>query len=159
VTENERDRDALLARFDAASGGARSSARGISDEDFVTTMPSGWTPKEMLGHLAFWLECTKPVVDGMLRGNAAAMAGWRFGSGYVADDTQPWPEDTIHNRREADWARQQQREAILARLDAATTLARSVIESLSEDESVDPSFVDYVTGSIEHVEEHSRELT
>jgi hypothetical protein len=158
VTDTTEGRDSFLERLDRAWNGIEERLERLGDEQFRTEMPTGWNPAEMLGHLAFWAECTKPVVVAMLRGDVDALADWRFGSGFIPDDTQPWPVDTVHNAREAEWARRQTRAEIEARLRDARQLMRIVIESLSDTEEREPKFVDYLNGSLEHLEEHGREL-
>lgn len=159
MSEPNASRESLLDRFDRAGDTVRNSIEELTQEDLNRTMVSGWTPQEMLGHLAFWMECTKPVLIGILRGDAQAIAGWRFGSGYIGDETQLWPTDDVHNSREGSWARQQPLAAVVVRLGQASHIVRSVIEALTDEEAHNPRFVDYLDGSVRHVEEHAVELT
>lgn len=94
----------------------------------------------------------------MLRGDPATMEGWQFGSGYRANGPEPWPADSVHNAREAAWARHQTWAAVLVRLERARARARTTIESLTDGEAIDPQFVGYIEGSIAHVEGHHREI-
>ena len=78
---------------------------------------AGWSRKELLAHLAFWLETVPPFVRGAFRGEEAAFEV-EFPSGYRAGDGD-WPAADVHNAREAAWARTQTDEAVLARADRA----------------------------------------
>lgn len=100
------------------------------------TTPAGWTAKEMLAHVAFWEESPIGFVTTAIRQQAlssAPDASWRFGSGYVPDDSG-WPSADVHNAREAEWARSQTPETVMARWDRAHTNLVEFLRSVTEDE-------------------------
>ena len=122
--------------------------------DLDAATPAGWTAKEMAAHVAFWLECVDPVVNGMHRGRVE-IAGWRFGSGYVAD--AGWPDADTHNAREAAWARDRSADAVLDRLDRATARAAVVLSSVTDDErAANPRYYAEIAA---HLREHTEELS
>lgn len=148
----------LTQRLDSAWQEFRAAVDKVGPARLEKPTPAGWTGKEMLGHIAFWNECTEPVVIGILRGDFAAMAGWRFGSGYVPDEKTDWPAEDVHNAREAEWARGQSVADVLARLDAAYTGSRAAIETFTVEEVADGKFIAYATEQTDHLNAHRSEL-
>jgi hypothetical protein len=96
----------------------------------------GWTAKEMLAHVAFWEEAPIGFVTTAIRGQElsdAPDAPWRFGSGYVPEGG--WPRADVHNAREAEWARSQSGEAVMARWDRAHANLVAFLATVSEEEA------------------------
>lgn len=118
---------------------------------------AGWTAKEMLGHVAFWLEAFEYVLEAMLRGGETR-PGYGFGSGYWPSDDEDWPHFDVHNAREAAWAREQPPEVVLARLDAARDRHRELLESLTEAELANEDFTGLIGREAGHLEEHLPEI-
>jgi hypothetical protein len=106
--------------------------------------------------VAFWNECADPVINGMFR-QVVDMKGWTFGSAYVPEEGN-WPAEDAHNAREAEWARGQTAETVVARLDAAHADARRVLETVTDDELTDERFARYVAEQADHYLEHARGL-
>lgn len=128
------------------------SAAGAADLDATTS--SGWTAKEMVAHVAFWLETTPPFVTGAFRGDESAF-NVTFPSGYAAGDGE-WPDADIHNAREAAWARDQTSEAVLGRLRAAGAGLRTFLESVTDDEATaQAAYYGDIAG---HLRTHRQEL-
>ncbi|HVE93786.1 MAG TPA: DinB family protein [Acidimicrobiales bacterium] len=148
----------LTQRLDAAWSALRASADRLVSDGLEKPTPAGWTAKEMLGHIAFWDECVEPVVIGLLRGDVERMGGWKFGSGFVADNDGEWPPEDVHNAREAAWAREQTVETVLARVDAAHAGAISAIAGFTAEELADEKFIDYVDNCASHYAGHAAEL-
>lgn len=148
----------LTQQLEAAWADFREAIDDAGPEALERPASSGWTAKEMLGHIAFWDECVEPVVIGILRGDVAAMVGWRFGSGYVPDDDADWPHEDVHNAREGGWAKSVPLADVIARLDAAHLGAVAAIETFTEDELADEKFRDYVIRQAAHYNDHRAEL-
>ena len=148
----------LTQKMDVAWQEFRAAVDKLGHDQMEQTTFSGWTAKEMLGHMAFWNECTEPVVIGILRGDFAAMAGWQFGSGFIPDEAEEWPNENVHNAREAEWARGQSIEDVLTRLDAAYAKSRAAIESFTPEELAEDKFVAYATEQTNHLDAHRSEL-
>lgn len=101
------------------------------------TTSAGWTVKEMLAHIAFWLETVPPFVTGAFRGDVSAFE-LTFPSGYVAGEGE-WPSAAVHNEREAAWARDQTAEAVLARADRAFDQLREFLATVTDEEAAEHS--------------------
>lgn len=93
---------------------------------------SGWQTKEMVAHIAFWMETVPPFVTGAFRGDEGAF-NVGFPSGYLAGDGD-WPVADVHNAREAEWARTQSNDAIMARLHRAYEEFRTFLETVTDEE-------------------------
>jgi hypothetical protein len=130
---------------------------GLPAEALERATASGWTAKEMLGHLAFWGEAVEPVVVTMLRGDELR-EGWAFGSGYQPGPDEPWPAADVHNEREAAWAADRPAAEVLARLTAAMANAIGVAAGLTAAEQVDERFRSYFAEKVAHLAEHRTDL-
>lgn len=128
---------------------------GVSGLDQQTT--AGWTAKELLAHVAFWLEAFEYVLEVMLRGGETR-PGYGFGSGYWPSDDEDWPHFDVHNAREAAWAREQPAETVLARLDAARDRHRELLQSLTDAELANDDFTDLIGREAGHLGEHCPEI-
>ena len=122
--------DDLRARVDDAWRQLRDAIG--SEDQLDETTSAGWSRKEMLAHLAFWLETVPPFVRGAFRGEPAAFQV-AFPSGYVAGDGE-WPAADVHNSREAAWARTQPADLVLARADRAYTELAEFLRSVTDAE-------------------------
>lgn len=127
----------------------------VDDVDLDAPTAAGWTGKEMIAHVAFWLETTAPFVTGMWRGDPSAFT-FRFPSGYVPPDDGTWPDANTHNAREAAWARERSGDEVLARLDAAWLATRDFLETVTDEEATEHA--DYFAGNPKHLDEHRLEL-
>jgi len=129
----------------------------LPPEDFDRRTASGWTVKEMLGHVAFWMETIQPVFVGMFRGQPIEDREW-----YGGDDlgvTGEWPRTEVHNAREAAWARPRPLSEVLDRLDAAYQRTVEAVQTLTEDELSDGRFTKKVMdGACDHLVMHLAEL-
>jgi DinB superfamily len=122
-----RDREAsgvndLAEQFDATWLRFRAAVDDLGDAQMESPTRVGWTAKEMLGHLGFWLEATEGVIVGIFRGEPLR-GDFAFESGYVPDPDAPWPTADVHNAREASWARSRSAAEVVARLEAGPTLS------------------------------------
>jgi hypothetical protein len=139
-----RDAAAALDEFTGAASAA----------ELDTTTSSGWSAKEMVAHVAFWLETTPPFVSGAFRGDPEAF-NHTFPSGYAAGEGE-WPDADTHNAREAAWAREQTDDAVLARLRAADAGLRAFLESVTDDEAT--AQAEYYADIAGHLRSHRQEL-
>lgn len=153
MTENQ------LARNLAEAGDRfRKEIDRIGHDGLDRPTPAGWTAKEMLGHMGFWMEASEPVVEGMFRGKELP-EGWAFGSGYThGEDDGPWPFANVHNAREAEWARGRTPGEVIDRLDQAHAKALELARSLTDDELKDKRFREHFQEKAGHYDEHRAEL-
>ena len=136
--------------------GFRAAVDRLGPDELDQPTTSGWTVKEMLGHVAFWDETVEPVIVGMYRGGSLDR-DWDFGSGYTHPDG-PWPRTDEHNAREAAWASPLPAAEVLARLDAAHARALGIVRSLTDDELQAPRYQRYLGTHAAHYDEHLQEL-
>lgn len=140
--------DELRGDIERAAGAFGTALDG---RDLEAATPSGWTAKEMVAHVAFWLETVPPFVSGAFRGDDAAFAV-TFRSGYVPPDDGSWPGADVHNAREAAWAREQTPDAVLQRLDDATRSLREFLVTVSDEEAAERA--DYYRDIAGHLDAH-----
>jgi hypothetical protein len=142
----------LLRRVDEAWRPLRDSADRLGHEGLERTTASGWTAKEMLAHVAFWEESVDGAVRMLFRGETAD--DWVSGSGYKPDGE--WPSDTVHNAREAAWARTKSAGEVLDRWDRAHERMVTFLATVTDAEVAEHG--DYFTATIDHYAEHRSEL-
>lgn len=147
----------LAEQFDAAWLRFRAAVDGLSDAQMESPTRVGWTAKEMIGHLGFWLEATEGVIVGLFRGERLR-DDFAFTSGYVPEPGAPWPTADVHNAREASWARTRSAAQVIARLDAGHAVFRLLLESLSADELTDDRYKNYVDHMCAEFDAHLEEL-
>ena len=123
----------------------------LEGRDLDETTASGWTRKEMVAHVAFWLETTPPFVTGAFRGEPAAF-DVTFPSGFRPADDGSWPSADVHNAREAAWAREQPAAVVRERLDAAWRQLREFLATVSDDEAA--THADYYADICHHLDAH-----
>jgi len=149
--------DVFADQVDAAWLAFRQEIDRMSPEDLEAPTPAGWTVKEMLAHLAFWSETVEAVIVGMLRGEPISESDWYGGDALAVSG--PWPPASVHNAREAAWARSRGVREVLDRLDAAHRRAVSVAAGLDDEEMADERFTGKVrAATIDHYTEHLAEL-
>lgn len=149
--------DVFADQVDAAWLEFRREVDGMAPAEFDLRTPAGWTVKEMLGHVAFWAETVEPVIVGMLRGEPISEADWYGGDDLAVDG--PWPPASVHNAREAAWARSRSAKEVLVRLDAAHRRAVMITAGLDDEEMDDERFTGKVrAATIDHYLEHLAEL-
>jgi hypothetical protein len=102
-----------------------------ADPDATTS--AGWTVKEMLAHVAFWMETVPPFVTGAFRGDESAFET-TFPSGYEPGDDD-WPSADVHNAREAAWAREQPYELVLTRAEQAHVRLTQFLATVTDEEA------------------------
>lgn len=152
-----RDND-LARSLDEAGTRFRKEIDRIGFEGLDQPTPAGWTAKEMLGHIGFWMEATEPVVEGMFRGKDLP-EDWAFGSGYVhGENDGEWPKADVHNAREAEWARARPAAEVVDRLDRAHAKSVELARSLTDDELQDSRFRDHLQEKAGHYDGHRAEL-
>jgi hypothetical protein len=128
-------------------------ATRLKDEHADRVTASGWTVKEMLAHVAFWMETVPPFVTGMWRGDASAF-DVTFPSGFHPDGE--WPSADVHNAREAAWARDRSHGDVRRRLDTAASRLARFLETVTDDEVAEHRT--YFAEAHDHLDEHRREL-
>jgi hypothetical protein len=134
---------------------AAAFSAAVEQRDFESTTPAGWTVKEMVAHVAFWLETTPPFVSGAFRGDVTAF-DVTFPSGYSAPDDGSWPAADAHNEREAAWARQQTAETVTSRLEDAIRNLQTFLSSVTDSEAAERA--DYYRDIGSHLDAHREEL-
>jgi hypothetical protein len=139
--------DDLRAGVDAAWTAFR---RAVVSADLDRVTSAGWRAKEMLAHVAFWLETVPPFVSGAFRGQPEAFS-MTFPSGYVAGEGD-WPAADVHNAREASWARDQAADAVLARADRAYDELRTFLATVTDEEVA--AQAEYFASIGGHLDEH-----
>lgn len=144
----------LAAQLDASWQRFRAA---VSPLQMDTATAAGWTAKEMVGHLGFWLEAGEGVVVAMFRG-MPLRAGFEFGSGYVPEPDAPWPIADVHNAREAAWAKPRTSQEVVARLDAGHARLAALVESLDPSELADERYLSYVQHMCTELDAHLEEL-
>lgn len=147
----------LVEQFEAAWLRFRGAVNDLGEARMESATRVGWTAKEMVGHLGFWLEATEGVIVGMFRGEPLR-DDFAFASGYVPDPDAPWPIADVHNAREASWARSRSAAEVVARLDARHAVFRSLLESLRADELTDDRYRNYVGQVCTEFDAHLEEL-
>ncbi len=134
-------------RVDEAWQSFREALRQVGLEE---STPSGWLAKEMVAHIAFWMETVPPFVSGAFRGDPAAFQ-ITFPSGYVAGNGD-WPAAVVHNAREAAWAREQPADAVMARAERAYEKLRAFLGSVTDEEVA--THGQYFSEIADHLDEH-----
>lgn len=119
-----------------------------------------WTVKEMLAHLAFWEETSLPVIQTMYRGGPELQVGqWYGGEDLELAPDAPWPDADTHNAREARWARSRSAADVLERLKLARQKLKTVIATVTEDESRGPIGQQWSGEAIcRHVDHHLAQI-
>jgi hypothetical protein len=124
--------------------------QALRQVELEVSTPSGWQGKEMLAHVAFWMETVPPFVTGAFRGKPAAFQV-AFPSGYVAGDDD-WPTADVHNAREAAWAREQPTDAVVARAERAYDELRTFLETVTDEEVA--AHREYFSEIADHLDQH-----
>lgn len=125
----------------------------IDTEALDEATPAGWTAKEMVAHVAFWLETTPPFVTGAFRGQPTAFE-MTFPSGYAPPEDGSWPNADVHNAREAAWARDQDGATVVARLDTAYAALGEFLETVTDEEAT--THAGYFADIPGHLDNHRR---
>ena len=126
----------------------------ISGVGLGETTSAGWTVKEMLAHVAFWLETVPPFVTGTYRGDPSAFE-MTFPSGYRPEGE--WPPADVHNAREAAWAREQPDDVVVARAERAYEELCAFLETVDDEEAAANAEV-FAGNVTDHLAEHTAEL-
>jgi hypothetical protein len=147
----------LEEQFDATWTRFRAAVDDLSEAQMGSPTRVGWTAKEMLGHLGFWLEAAEGVIVGIFRGEPLRH-DFAFASGYTPEPGAPWPTADVHNAREAAWASSRRAAEVVARLDAGHAVFTSLLGSLRADELADDRYGDYVDHMCTEFDAHLEEL-
>ena len=81
----------------------REAVDRLSAGGMETPTTPGWNGRQSVAHVAFWDEAAYGFML-LTYYNEPLPGGWTFGSGWLPGD-EPWPHFEVHNRREAEWAR------------------------------------------------------
>ena len=131
-------------------GAWRAFRAAIDTVDLEAPTRAGWTAKEMLAHVAFWMETVPPYVTGAFRGDPSAFS-ITFPSGYVAGEGD-WPHADVHNAREAAWARDRAAAEVMGRAERAHDELRAFLTTVTDDEVA--ANAAYFAEVADHLEEH-----
>lgn len=128
----------------------------LEPDGFNHPLSDTWTVKEMLAHLAFWEETSLPVINTIFRGGAELLIEeWYGGTDLELAPDAPWPDADTHNAREARWARSRSAEEIIERLRKARQKLKTVIATVSDEESRGPIGEQWSADTIcRHVDQH-----
>ena len=143
----------VLTQVDESWRPFMSAVERLGENGLERPTTAGWTAKEMLAHIAFWDEAVEGAVTMLFR-QAALPKGWSFGSGYTSE--AEWPQDFVHNAREAEWARGQPAGAVLSRLASAHQRLLTFMETVTDDEVA--AHPEYFPELAKHYDEHLPEL-
>ena len=108
----------------------------LEGRDLESSTAAGWPVKEMVAHVAFWLETTPPFVAGAFRGDPSAFEV-TFPSGFAPPDDGTWPAADVHNAREAAWARDQPGDVVVQRLREASARLSEFLATVTEAEATE----------------------
>ncbi|MEM9295286.1 MAG: DinB family protein [Planctomycetota bacterium] len=128
----------------------------LGPDDWDRPIRDGWTPKQMLAHLAFWEETTLPVVETIFRGGPELPADRWYG-GDDLGPTDPWPDADTHNAREAAWATDQPVAVVIDRWRKAREQLRQLVATVTDDESRGDIGA-HLANAREHAEQHLAEF-
>lgn len=123
-------------------------------------LTSKWTVKEMLAHLAFWEETSRPVIESIFRGGPELpVHEWYGGDDLELTPDAPWPDADTHNAREARWARSRSAGEVLERLRRAREKLKAVISTVTDEEGQGPIGEQWSGEAIcRHVDQHLAQL-
>ncbi|MGH9179385.1 MAG: DinB family protein [Acidimicrobiales bacterium] len=151
--------DEQLAAIEVGWRRLRQAVESLGPEGMDRRTSSGWTVKELVAHLAFWEETTDPVINGMLRGDDVPLERWYGGAELGVTDGQPWPDSSVHNAREAAWARDRPAQEVMARWDRSHSRLLAVVATITEEEAAGTDYLGRVgIFSSEHYAEHLSEV-
>ncbi len=119
-----------------------------------------WTVKEMLAHLAFREKTSVPVITSIFRGEPEVpVEEWYGGTDLELGPNDPWPDPDTHNAREARWARSRSASEVLARWQQAREKLKSILATVTEEESRGPIGTEWSGDSVcRHIEGHLRQV-
>jgi hypothetical protein len=121
----------LLERIDASWHRLRPALKaGHLD----SRLADGRTVKETLAGVAFWNETVAPVFAWMRGQPEPPASQWYGGADLGIGDGQPWPNDQVHQARDAAWARSVSDSEVLTRLDRAHEHAVAAVATLTAGE-------------------------
>jgi hypothetical protein len=121
----------LLERIDASWHNLRPT---LIAGQLGSRLADGLTVKETVAGIAFWNETVEPVFAWMRGQPEPPAAQWYGGADLGLGDGEPWPEDKVHQAREASWARSVSDGEVLTRLDRAHERAVAAVATLTADE-------------------------
>ena len=145
----------ILADVDASWQPIAAALASMNDGDIERALPSGWTGKELLSHLAFWSEAVEGYVTLALR-LLQLPDGWSFGSGYVPDPNAPWPHFQEHNDREAAWGLAHSAAEVRGRMERAHAGLVTFLATITDEErAANEQYFRDIAG---HYREHTPEI-
>ncbi len=136
--------DAVIQQIEAIERGwrrLRDAVELLGPDGLDRRTSSGWTVKELVAHVAFWEEAVDPVVNAMFRGAEVRSEEWYGGDDLGVGPDDPWPEASVHNAREAAWARARTPEEVLARWDRSHRRLLDVVATLTDDEVANDEYL------------------
>jgi hypothetical protein len=145
-------KDELLKKISQSHRSMREAIGALPAERWDEKLPSGWTLKEMVGHLAHWETMVPAFVDALRTGTPREVAL------LVADDGGGDVDE--QNARAAAEARGLSREEVLRRWDDAHAEMLEVARTLSDVELEDVSFIQkFESESYGHYPNHYADLS
>jgi hypothetical protein len=133
----------LIAKIEHGYVASRAVLEALPAERWDEALPSGWTLKEMVGHLAYW-ESTVPAYVEAVRGGGPR---------------EPGGDVDAKNAKVAAEVRGLPREEVLKRWSEAHESVLTVVRSLSEDEVADERVLEKLQGeTFGHYPDHFADL-
>ena len=149
-----------LAELDRGWDRLTSVLNRLDPDGFNQPLTDTWSVKEMLAHLAFWEETSLPVINSIFRGGSELpVEEWYGGTNLELAPDAPWPDADTHNAREARWARSRNTEEIVERLMQARRKLKTVIATVTDEESHGPIGEQWSAETIcRHVDQHLSQI-
>ena len=159
VTASEWAREQLVV-LDAGWGRLMAALDRLGPGGLERPLTPAWTVKEMLAHLAFWEETSLPVIQTMYRGGPEIpVEQWYGGDDLELAPDAPWPDADTHNAREARWARSRSAAEVLERLQRARQKLKTVIATITDEESRGPLGEQWSAEAIcRHIDHHVAQI-
>ena len=143
ITTPVTSKSDLIAKIEHGYVSARAVLDALPAERWDETLPSGWTLKEMVGHLAYWEGTVPPFIESFRSGVAQASA--------TTVDEQ--------NARVAASVKDLSRDDVLRQLETAHARLVEMVRTLNDDELADGRILEKLAGdTYEHYPEHYADL-
>jgi hypothetical protein len=121
----------------------REAIGALPAERWDETLPTGWTLKEMVGHLGYWESTVAPDLEAFRKG----------------EPPEPGGDVDAKNARAAAESRGLSREQVLKRWDDAHAAVVEIARTMNEDELTEPRFIEkFECETYGHYPEHYADL-
>ncbi|MGH2491446.1 MAG: maleylpyruvate isomerase N-terminal domain-containing protein [Candidatus Limnocylindria bacterium] len=133
----------LLAKIEHGYVASRAVVEGLPAERWDEPLPSGWTLKEMVGHLAYWESTVPPYIEALRTGSPREAGG----------------DVDAKNAKAAAEARALSRDEVLRRWTDAHQDTLALVKGLNADEIADERFIEKLNGeTYGHYPDHFADL-